>query len=455
MAEPRSRWETPVYLMRRFTTEALRLIVPVAGRAQNDDIKSFVAAIELGLKKHFSGRVDHIRSVVVEERLRSGASVKNLYLYDAIPGGSGYLRQLASNPQTLLRVFRLSAAALRDCSCAQREDKNGCFRCVKPYRSQFGPGEPKRDLALQLVEAVLGDWDALVQVDQPINDVLGADLVESELEARFLDRLQKAFGTKALKPIVLSNGQRGFQLRIEAQGEEVYWQIEPQVQIEKRFPGLPARRVDFVLSTSGERSGKTIMVELDGWEYHAPTIEDDVDTRVRIIRSGQAEVWTLTWDDFEDEAGPCANPFISGVPQPVLEGRLAQLLSDSRFPTLHPLSTAIDCLRRGRSMDALISRLRSTHWEPAKAAVLFGRVAIGATGTDFTSLVTTDLNEDARLYLEEAALHGRLDDGGLSAILGLPSGSPIEIVEKTSEARFVLRADTTRPSCELAWTGHA
>jgi DEAD/DEAH box helicase domain-containing protein len=450
MAEPRSRWETPVYLMRRFTTEALRLIVPVAGRAQNDDIKSFVAAIELGLKKHFSGRVDHIRSVVVEERLRSGASVKNLYLYDAIPGGSGYLRQLASNPQTLLRVFRLSAAALRDCSCAQREDKNGCFRCVKPYRSQFGPGEPKRDLALQLVEAVLGDWDALVQVDQPINDVLGADLVESELEARFLDRLQKAFGTKALKPIVLSNGQRGFQLRIEAQGEEVYWQIEPQVQIEKRFPGLPARRVDFVLSTSGERSGKPIIVELDGWEYHAPTIEDDIDTRVRIIRSGQAEVWTLTWDDFEDEAGPCANPFISGVPQPVLEGRLAQLLSDSRFPTLHPLSTAIDCLRRGRSMDALISRLRSTHWEPAKAAVLFGRVAIGATGTDFTSLVTTDLNEDARLYLEEAALHGRLDDGGLSAILGLPSGSPIEIVEKTSEARFVLRADISTARTERA-----
>lgn len=451
MAEPRASWESAVYLMRRFTTEALRLIVPVAGRAGADDIKSFVAAIELGLKKYFSGRVDHIRSVVVEERLRSGASVKNLYLYDAIPGGSGYLRQLASNPYTLLRVFRLSVAALRDCSCVGKEGKNGCFRCVKPYRSQFGPGEPKRDLALQMVEAVLADWDGLVRVEKAINEVLGAELIESELEARFLDRLKKTFGTKALKPIVLEGGKRGLQLRIEAQGQEIFWQIEPQVQIDKRFPGLPTRRVDFLLNMTGERSDKPIVVELDGWEYHAPTIEDDVETRLRLIRSGKVEVWTLTWEDFEDDAGRLANPFGPSALEPGPEGILAKLLADSQFQALHHLSGSVDRLRIGRSMDALIQRLKSENFEPAKAAVLFGRVAIGPKGLGISELRTELLNEDSRLFLEEASLFGSLENDGLTAFIGLPHGSPSEIVHKTGDARFLVHANFSRaPQDRLA-----
>lgn len=440
MAEPRSVWEAPVYLMRRFTTEALRLIVPVAGRADDDDIKSFVAAIELGLKKYFSGRVDHIRSVVVEERLRSGASVRNLYLYDAIPGGSGYLRQLASNPQSLLRVFRLAASTLRDCPCANEDHKNGCFRCVKPYRSQFGPGEPKRDLALQLVEAVLADWDALTEVEQAINEELGADLIESELEARFLDGLKKAFGARNLKDIILGNGQRGLQLRIEVQGEEIYWQIEPQVQINERFPGLPERRVDFVLTAQGERAGKPMVIELDGWEFHAKSLEDDVENRIRMIRSRQVEVWTLTWDDFEEVAGPAANPFRQGGLDTGRETVLAGLLTDPRYKALHSLAGGVDTLRSGRSMEALIARLKDDTWESAKAALLFGRVALGRKGEALADLPADLINEDARLFLEEGALFGTLSDRGLTAFFGLADVSPLDTVDQGNAARLVLHA---------------
>ena len=440
MAESRSVWEAPVYLMRRFTTEALRLIVPVAGRADDDDIKSFVAAIELGLKKHFSGRVDHIRSVVVEERLRTGASVRNLYLYDAIPGGSGYLRQLASTPQSLLRVFRLAAATLRDCPCANDDHKNGCFRCVKPYRSQFGPGEPRRDRALQLVEAVLADWDALTEVEQAINEVLGADLIESELEARFLDGLKKAFGARNLKDIILGNGQRGFQLRIDVQGEEIYWQIEPQVQIDERFPGLPRRRVDFVLTAQGERAGKPIVIELDGWEYHAASLEDDIESRIRMIRSRQVDVWTLTWDDFEEEAGLAANPFRQGGLDAGRETVLAGLLTDPRFNALHGLASLVDSIRSGRSMDLLVARLREGIWEPGKAALLFGRVALGARGQALGELPMSLLNEDARLFLEDATLFGSLNDRGLTAFIGLADVSPLETVDHGMSARLILHA---------------
>jgi DEAD/DEAH box helicase domain-containing protein len=441
MKQARTEWESQVYLMRRFTTEALRLIVPVAGRAQDDDIKSFVAAIELGLKRYFSGRVDHIRSVVVEERLRSGASVKNLYLYDAIPGGSGYLRQLASSPQSLLRVFRLAEDALRSCRCVEDETKNGCFRCVKSYRSQFGAGEPRRDLALQLIEAVLADWERLVKVEHAINDVLGADIVESELEARFLDSLQKAFGSKALKSIVLSNGQRGFQLRIEAQGEEIFWQIEPQVQMDQQFLGLPKRRVDFLMTSPGDSAGKPIVIELDGWEYHAASLEDDIETRMQIIRSGKSEVWTFTWQDFEDTPATLANPFKSGLFTPQVEGALAGLLSDQRFVELHALSADIDRLRQGGSIGAFIARLKAKRWEPAKASILFGRLAIGPHGTGLNDLDLSGVDEDAKLFLEEADLYGRLEDSGLSLLLGLPKSSPLDIIKHVSKARLVLIAN--------------
>src|SRR5690606_30863636 len=95
---PREDWETKTFLMRGFETEAMRVVIPVVGEMQNDDIKSFIAGINLGMRQHFSGKVDHIRSASVESRLDGLATVRSLYLYDAVPGGSGYLRQLAEHP---------------------------------------------------------------------------------------------------------------------------------------------------------------------------------------------------------------------------------------------------------------------------------------------------------------------------------------------------------------------
>ena len=88
-------------------------------------------------------RVDHIRSAVVEAQIDGLSTVRSLFLYDAVPGGSGYLRQLADNPGAMKAVIESAFQALDTCPCAQ-EAKTGCYRCVKSYRSQFGPGEPDR-----------------------------------------------------------------------------------------------------------------------------------------------------------------------------------------------------------------------------------------------------------------------------------------------------------------------
>jgi DEAD/DEAH box helicase domain-containing protein len=461
--EPRATWEAPIYLMRQFETEALRLIVPVAGRAQYDDIKSFVAAIELGLKKYFAGRVDHLRNVVVEEKLRSGASVRSLYLYDSIPGGSGYLRQLASHPQTMHKVFQLAAVALRDCPCAADTTKNGCFRCVKPYRSQFGPGEPLRDLALQLVEAVLNDWSSLVRVETAINYVLGADLVESELEARFLDKLRQTFGHGSLKPLVLDNGRRGFQLRVQAGGVDAYWHIEPQVQVAERFTGLPFRRVDFLMTRVGSGDFKPLVIELDGWEYHAKKIAEDIETRLLMIRSGRVEVWTLTWDDLETKSEALGyNPVGTGKLSAQAEGAIAQLLAHPQFERFRPYGDMINRIRTHNSADALMQRLRSDDWQASDAALLLTRMGIGPGAQKMSTLTAAaSLNQDARLFLGEAALFGELSDVNLCLLVGFPNGGPDHILAQKAKARVVLSSTITGDlgarlldtTAKLGWQG--
>ncbi len=434
----REEWEIPIFLMRRFTTEALKLVVPVVVRAQDDEISSFVAAIELGLKKHFAGRADHVRSTVVQEFSSTGVGVKNLYLYDTIPGGSGYLRQLANNTETFQSVFLRSAETLRNCVCVDQDDKNGCFRCVKSYRSQFTSGEPKRDVALQLVEAVLNDWDKLEKVSQGINEALGAEFFESELEARFLDALKHKFGSESLKPIILENGQRGFQLSTNAQGQEFYWRIEQQVQINEHYSELPQRRVDFVLSIAGDSGVKPIVVELDGWEFHARKIENDVETRLRMIKSGQVEVWTLTWDDFETSEPP-PNPFRSSTRDSRDEQLTDKLLT--KYQDLARLRSSVERLRNCKSLDALFARLSISDWEPAKAAVLHARVSIGPTGEAVEKVARWNLSENASLFIEEANLFGMISDQGLRIFLGLSDDGPLSIVDKVSDARFVLQAD--------------
>lgn len=443
--QPRTQWLSQVYLMRRFRTEAMRIIVPTAGRADNDDNKSFVAAIELGLKGLFAGKVDHIHPAVIEERLESGARVRNLYLYDGIPGGSGYLRQLASNLESMHRVFRHAQTALRDCACRDEPERNGCFRCVKSYRTQFGPGEPRRDRALQLVDAVLEQWEALRPVDRAINEVLGADLLESELERRFLDKLASVFGRKSLQPIVLEQGRRGFQLTVQEQHDITYWQIEPQVQLDARFAGAPIRRVDFLITNKSLAQQKPIVVELDGWEHHAGRIAADLEARLDMMRSGRFEVWTLTWDDLENAPGTpnaTSHPFQPSAAQAALDGVLASLWSLDQFAHLRVYKEGVDRLRTSQSFDAFLDRLRAPLWDQRAPLCLLARVLLGPKGIELDQLSPAErLSYDARVYLEDGEHFGAASVGDLTLFMGAPNCTPSQAAERADQFRFFLAVE--------------
>ncbi len=130
-------------------------------------------------------------------------------------------------------------------------------------------------IARQMMEAILQKWDSLTQTETGIDASIRGALI----------------------PQVLTGGRRGFALRAGRPDAPRLWTIEPQVQIDARFRGLPCKQVDFLLTPVGRSSGLPIVIEMDGIEYHAGTVAQDLLDRMLMIRSGQVRVESRSgWD---------------------------------------------------------------------------------------------------------------------------------------------------------------
>src|SRR5262249_33992510 len=109
-----------LYLYREFTSEALRILMPYTRSGVDEvSVHSFIAALQLGLKRRFGGNVDHLRLLTQEEKSPDGGP-NRLYvvLYDSVPGGTGYLHQLlAEQAKTLMEALRLALSDLVHCAC--------------------------------------------------------------------------------------------------------------------------------------------------------------------------------------------------------------------------------------------------------------------------------------------------------------------------------------------------
>jgi DEAD/DEAH box helicase domain-containing protein len=433
----RDRWEAGVFLMRKFDTEAIRIVIPVVGDADDDDLKSFVAAINLGMRRHFAGKVDHIRSTVFQAQLNGMTTVRSLYLYDSVPGGSGYLRQIAEHPDTMRAVINRAAEALRDCPCNQEPERNGCFRCVKPYRSQFGPGEPDRDRARQMMEAILQNWDSLTRTETGIDESIRGSLVESVLEKKLLKALSDFYGNDALSAQVLPGGRRGFVLRAGHSGATRLWTIEPQVQIDSRFPGLPRKRVDFLVTPVSGDAGLPVVIEMDGIEYHAGTVAQDLLDRMLMIRSGRVRVWTLSWRDLD--VGDCSylNPLSDAALGAQMTGLLGKALAN---PLFAPSAGAVRSLQTISSLDALKGILDGDSTCDEKSRSVLTRTLI-KLGRSFNQLPRhTDVTEAGRLFLLSPGIVEHIGLGALDIYLACKKISPTEWTETDKDVRILLRA---------------
>lgn len=291
--ETEEDWFASLYLFRELKSEAVRILLPLADVAEAEQSRrSFIAAINLGLKEYFRGAVQHLEVTEMQEPSSTGTK-QYLVIYDRIPGGTGYLKQLMTSSAALFGMLEKALHKLSTCKCVNDTDKDGCYSCILAYRNSRHRQDISRQAAVQLLSKILHNQDKLVAVDG-LSEVPTNNILESVLEERFVQTLGKQF--KVIKERI--NNKPGYLIDTGTR----MWVLEPQVQFGEA-QGVLETRADFVLRPhkEAERSpDKELIIYADGFEYHQDSLTDDLRKRLSLLRSGR-KVWVLTWDDLETE----------------------------------------------------------------------------------------------------------------------------------------------------------
>ena len=296
-----------IYLYREFGSEAIRILLPVSSFAGADrKLQSFISAIILGLKHKFRGNIDHLQAVVQEEPVPDNESLRKKYLviYDSVPGGTGYLKELMQSEAEMMDLFERALAVIQRCACRKDSLKDGCYQCVYAYRSNFEMPNISRETAMELLAAILQHRDQLVPIDT-VTEINQNTFIESELEAYFIEALHRARYQDA--PVQLKkeivNHKSGWYCRVNDRG----YYVEPQVELGESDGAPIATRADFVFYPEKAKDGKPIAVYLDGFFYHADpsggksNVGSDMAKRMGLVLGAGHRVWSLTWGDVENQ----------------------------------------------------------------------------------------------------------------------------------------------------------
>lgn len=289
-----------LYLYREFESEALRILVPYTKNGVDERVvQSFMAAVQLGLKRRFGGKVDHLRMVLQDEPGKDGGPRRHyVMLYDSVPGGTGYLHQLlAQDAHTLAEVLRMALEALNGCACNQDPEKDGCYRCLYQYRLGRSMEKVSRDNAKAVLGDLVGALDQLERVET-ISDIYINPNFDSVLEARFIESLKKMGGVGGLPAVKLVqdvvHGKSGYLLEVGSQR----YRIEPQCKLGDDAGVSVPSQPDFVIWpwASGSRR-RPVAVFCDGWTYHKDCLREDALKRSALVAGGKFWVWSVTHQD--------------------------------------------------------------------------------------------------------------------------------------------------------------
>lgn len=283
-----------VYLYREFSSEAVRILLPLVDFATERQTNSFLASLRVGLRERFGGRVDHLRTLVTSEPV-PGTPLRKQFvvIFDSVPGGTGYLKELLREPRGVFDVLSGALDKLARCRCASEPGKDGCYRCLFAYREAEATAV-SRSAAVALLTKILAERDKVKRV-RSLGDVSVEGLLDSALEARFLEALRR-LGTPerpshVTKAIVA--GKPGYRWTIGQQA----WHIEPQRDLPPGT-GLPVGvSIDFLFHPARVGAGSPVAVFLDGWAYHRERVGLDMFQRMSLLASGKYDAWSFTWQD--------------------------------------------------------------------------------------------------------------------------------------------------------------
>jgi DEAD/DEAH box helicase domain-containing protein len=353
-----------VYLYREFSSEAIKILLPVTGYEGSERrLNSFVAALHLGLKHYFGGSayaIEHLQSTISSEPVAdSNLSKQYLVIYDTVPGGTGFLKQLMRS-DTLMKVLEKALAVLQTCTCRLDPEKDGCYACLFAYRNSYTMATTSRDTAIDMLSAILAHKDQLKQV-KSLKNLSVNGLLDSELEALFLEGLRrlrkKGFSVDLKKTVV--NGKPGYFLAIDRQAYE----IEPQVEFGPSAGISIHSRVDFVFwPARSTRNRKPVAVFTDGYIFHKNRIGRDIAQRMAIAHSGEFHVWSITWKDVNAQLYPHGQPIAD-----LLHPEESRLGSSSFFQLLDQYGIGV--FRKWHTLDnfsllaSFLSRPEEADWQ--------------------------------------------------------------------------------------------
>ncbi len=452
---------TPVFLYRAIDSEALRVLLPVSTVEVETSRASFKAALDLGFRKWFRGRPAHLLIRSVTEPTGPDRSDRRVYLviYDAVPGGTGYLaglwRHEEGKPASgLIGVLERAFEHMRACRCAREENRDGCHRCILAYQTARDLPRVSRQRAMELIQAILEHRDEMKEA-MTLSDVSLDDRLESELEVKLRDALRDhAHGTQGLSwENALHNGGQAYKLRFEGGPT---WQIEPQVDLgPSQDVDVPCRPDFLIRPLAGAPAGtRAVALFCDGLAYHAMPgrpegrIADDLRKRASILASGRYAIWSLTWKDVEAfAAGKVAKPTAPDLFESIdaTMARKAFKLADVSLP---------DRLHKMNPVECLLEYLRApswVEWSKASSALLATAAVLGArrrvAPTSINSLEARLREEDAHFTVGPQALYSgdglppvlsHCAEAGWATLLARVEAVHVQ-QKKNDEARVLLR----------------
>ena len=320
-----------LYLYRKIASEAIRVLLPVSEIELDQTRASFKAALQLGFRRHFQGDPGHLLIKAMREPIRGGYGVRQfLVIFDAVPGGTGYLSDLVQQ-ENFLDVLERALGALQSCPCQRQPGQDGCYRCLYAYQSQRDLKILSSRQAQRILKEILDHRADFKQV-HTLSDAKLESRIESELERKFLLALKQH--ATSHKGWSWEERLKGGELRWVLRTPEQVWEIQAQVDIGSA-QGVPtASRPDFLIrSLSQGPEVKPVAVFCDGLAFHAcpdqehGRIGDDIQKRSSLVNSGKFCVWSVTWKDvhqFEEGSDDICTMF-GGLNQPKLGAVAAEV----------------------------------------------------------------------------------------------------------------------------------
>ena len=292
-------YEECLFLYREFNTEVLRLLVPATTMDSSSvKMESFVAAFMLGMKEYF-GNVDHLRATVSEVPVADADYRKQyLVIYDSVPGGTGYLKQLMHEQNALIEIFEKALHVMENCSCKEDHQKDGCYHCLFAYRQSQQIGNISRTAAIRMLKSILSGKDNVEKISK-LNDIPVNPLFDSELEQRFMEAVRQKVGAANVSDTI-RNGKHSYYIKLD----DATWEIEPQVLLDVGDGVKVASKPDFVFWPIHADGHLPVAVFTDGFLYHKDIVADDTVKREAIRRSGKFRVWSLSYKDVQSVFGP-------------------------------------------------------------------------------------------------------------------------------------------------------